>query len=118
MPRSLTDTPHHLERDACGIGFVASATGTPSRAVLDLVLEALTRVRHRGAVAADHRTGDGAGVLLPIPRSLTRDSAHGVAMVFARSDDARGAVEDACAAEAIRVREWRRVPVDPDALGP
>ncbi len=70
MARSLTDTPHHLERDACGIGFVASIGGEPSRAVLDRVLEALTRVRHRGAVAADHRTGDGAGVLLPLPEAL------------------------------------------------
>src|SRR3954454_19485851 len=113
MPRSLTDNPHHLERDACGIGFVASATGRPSRAVADLVLEALTRVRHRGAVAADHRTGDGAGVLLPLPLSIVRASELGLAMVSAHSADARPVVEQACAAEGITVRGWRRVPVDP-----
>ena len=118
MPRSLTDNPHHLERDACGIGFVASATGRPSRAVLDLVLEALTRVRHRGAVAADHRTGDGAGVLLPLPRALVPEGL-GLAMVFARGTGARAAVEEACVAEGIlALRSWRSVPVDPDALGP
>jgi glutamate synthase domain-containing protein 1 len=116
MPRSLTDTPHHLERDACGIGFVASATGTPSRAVVDLVLEALSRVRHRGAVAADHRTGDGAGVLHPLAPALVPDGL-GLAMVFARGTGARAAVEEACVAEGIRVRAWRAVPVDPDALG-
>ena len=116
MARSLTDTPHHLERDACGIGFVASIGGEPSRAVLDRVLEALTRVRHRGAVAADHRTGDGAGVLLPLPEALA-PSGLGLAMVFARGVGARAAVEEACVAEGIRVRSWRSVPVDPDALG-
>ena len=116
MPRSVTDTPHHLERDACGIGFVASVAGEPSRTVLDRVLEALTRVRHRGAVAADHRTGDGAGVLLPLPGALA-PSGLGLAMVFARGVGARAAVEEACVAEGIRVRSWRSVPVDPDALG-
>jgi len=54
------------ERDACGIGFLADATGQASRAILDGVLEGLARLRHRGAVAADRRAGDGAGVLLPI----------------------------------------------------
>src|SRR4051794_25030046 len=117
MPRSLTDNPHHLERDACGIGFVASATGQASHEVLGLVLEALKRVRHRGAVAADHRTGDGAGVLLPLPRALAPEGL-GLAMVFARGTGARAAVEEACVAEGIRVRSWRCVPVDPEALGP
>ena len=56
------------ERDACGIGFVADARGRASRQILDAALEGLANVRHRGAVAADRRTGDGAGVLLPIPR--------------------------------------------------
>ena len=107
MPRSLTDDPHHLERDACGIGFVASATGRPSREVLDALLEALTRVRHRGAVAADHRTGDGAGVLLPLPRRwCPRASAS--RWCSARGTGARAAVEEACVAEGIRVRSLAR----------
>ena len=107
-----------LERDACGIGFVARVSGVASREVLDAVLEALRRVRHRGAVAADDRSGDGAGVLLPLPRALVERPDEGLAMVFLRRASARRDVEDACAAHGIRVRSWREVPVDPDALGP
>ena len=57
-----------LERDACGIGFVADVTGRTDRRVVDLGLEGLARLRHRGAFASDEQTGDGAGVLLPLPR--------------------------------------------------
>ena len=106
------------ERDACGIGFVARLSATPSREVVDALLEALRRVRHRGAVAADGRSGDGAGVLLPLPASLLPEPGLGLAMVFARAPDAREAVEQACVENGIRVRSWREVPVEPDALGP
>jgi glutamate synthase domain-containing protein 1 len=100
------------ERDACGIGFVARLSGGPSRAVLDSLLEALSRVRHRGAVAADHRTGDGAGVLLPLPAALLPEPGLGIGMVFMRDPSGRRAVEEACRAEGIAVRGWRPVPVD------
>jgi hypothetical protein len=55
------------ERDACGIGFVADSRGRASREIVDCLLEGLHNVRHRGATAADRKTGDGAGVLLPLP---------------------------------------------------
>jgi glutamate synthase (ferredoxin) len=112
----LDATPR--ERDACGIGFVAHLHGVASRAVPDALLEALRRVRHRGAVAADHRTGDGAGLLLPLPASLVPEPQLGLAMVFLRGAGGRRAVEEACLAEGIEVRRWRSVPVEPDALGP
>jgi glutamate synthase (ferredoxin) len=107
----------HRERDACGIGFLADARGRASRAIVDGVLEGLARVRHRGAVAADRRTGDGAGVLLPIPRGLVPAPWSGLAMVFLRDESARAGIEQACAAEGIGVRGWRAVPVDSSALG-
>jgi glutamate synthase (ferredoxin) len=66
--RSLYDPAD--ERDACGIGFVADLGGGSSRAVVDAALEGLCNVRHRGAVAADSRSGDGAGVLLPLPSAF------------------------------------------------
>jgi len=106
------------ERDACGIGFVARLSGGPSRAVLDSLLEALRRVRHRGAVAADHRSGDGAGLLLPLPGALLPEPGLGIAMVFLRGAAGRRPVEEACRAEGIAVRSWRSVPIDLDALGP
>src|SRR5438876_4341797 len=105
------------ERDACGIGFLADTRGRASRGIVDGVLEGLARVRHRGAVAADRRTGDGAGVLLPIPRALVPAPWCGLAMVFLRDESARTAIERACAAEGIGTRGWRTVPVEPGALG-
>jgi glutamate synthase domain-containing protein 2/glutamate synthase domain-containing protein 1/glutamate synthase domain-containing protein 3 len=100
------------ERDACGIGFVADSTGRASREIVDALLEGLHNVRHRGATAADRKTGDGAGVLLPLP-----EDSHGIAMVFLRDEAAREAIEEACRTEGIEPIAWREVPVDTDALG-
>ena len=105
------------ERDSCGIGFLADATGRASRTIVDGLLEGLARMRHRGAVAADGRTGDGAGVLLPLPRALIPGPWCGLAMVFLRDESARTAVEEACTAEGIGLGGWRAVPVVPEALG-
>ena len=105
------------ERDACGIGFLADASGRASRAIVDGVLEGLARMRHRGAIAADRRTGDGAGILLPLPRALVPGPWCGLAMVFLRDESGRAALEEACAAEGIGLGGWREVPVLPSALG-
>ena len=118
MPARPTFDHRTPERDACGIGFVATLGGGPSRALADTLLVALERVRHRGALGADHRTGDGAGVLLPIPDALRPNASLGVAMAFLRDGEGRRAVEDSCAREGITVQRWRPVPVEPDALGP
>src|SRR6266540_605982 len=115
--------PRRDERDACGIGFVADVHGRPSRALLDAALGGLERLRHRGAVAADARTGDGAGVLLPLAEGFFGDPGRvGVAMAFLPADPeaakrARRAVEEALAAEDLRLARWLVVPVDEVALG-
>src|SRR5207247_2838045 len=57
------------EQDACGVGFVARASGERSHDVMGLALQALARVAHRGAAASDS-SGDGAGVLTQIPARL------------------------------------------------
>src|SRR5437588_11558327 len=62
-----------FEHDACGTGSAADAGGRASREIVDAALAALNRVRHRGAVAADARSGDGAGILLPLPQAFYRD---------------------------------------------
>ena len=69
-PRGGPRPDRALERDACGIGFVADVTGRADRRVVELGLQGLAKLRHRGAFAADEQTGDGAGVLFPIPRRL------------------------------------------------
>jgi glutamate synthase domain-containing protein 2/glutamate synthase domain-containing protein 1/glutamate synthase domain-containing protein 3 len=117
------------ERDACGIGFVADVRGRASRAILDTALCGLERLRHRGAVAADARTGDGAGVLLPLPAGFfagpeaeESGDRYGVAMAFLPHDledakEARRVVEQALVAEWLELLRWRPVPVDHGALG-
>ena len=74
-------------------------------------------MRHRGATAADRRTGDGAGLLLPIPDALRLQPGAGIAMVFRRDENARGALERACRTEGIEPLGWREVPVSPEHLG-
>ncbi len=122
--RRLLYDPQLGERDACGIGFVADSKGRSSRTIIDAALEALCRVRHRGAVAADALTGDGAGVLLPVPRAIVAAGSDpervGVAMLFADPNSPtahRAVVEDACRAENLELQGWRTVPIEESALG-
>ena len=65
-------TPKH-EHDACGVGFVACTDGKKSRKVVEYGIEALKAVWHRGAVDADGKTGDGAGIQLSIPKEFFID---------------------------------------------
>src|ERR1700730_2372788 len=55
------------EHDACGVGFVANGSGRSGHDVVERALEALCNPTHRGAVDADGRTGDGAGILTQLP---------------------------------------------------
>ena len=118
------------ERDACGIGFVADSRGRRSRSIVEAALEGLCRVKHRGAVASDALTGDGAGLLTPLPRRLLHEASHlsvdldetrlGAAMVFLDPTDpspGRDLIEAACSVEGLHLEAWRSVPVDDGALG-
>ncbi len=53
--------------DACGIGFIAELSGKPGRRAIELSIEALKRMSHRGATGADDRSSDGTGLLVDIP---------------------------------------------------
>ena len=127
------------ERDACGIGFVAHADGQPRRAMVQMALDGLAGVKHRGAVAADARSGDGAGLLTQIPRELTAAWAEELGVSDVAADDlgliflflepgeddaavtsrqqAKDAVAEACVDQDIRLIGWRDVPTDLDAIG-
>ena len=59
-----------FEHDACGVGFVADAGGRSHERVLPLALAGLAALSHRGAFGADGVSSDGAGVALPLSRSL------------------------------------------------
>jgi glutamate synthase (ferredoxin) len=122
------------ERDACGVGFVAQASGTRSHEVLRMALEAVARVAHRGAASTDN-SGDGAGLLTQIPHRLFYRDAYrlglhlqpglpfGVGAFFLpREPQALGEsvalIEAVLAGDGIPFLGWRDVPNNPDALGP
>ncbi|MFY0592088.1 glutamate synthase large subunit [Roseivirga sp.] len=83
-----------FEKDACGIGFIAQIDNQASNEVVKDALIMLHRMEHRGGVAADDMTGDGAGITTQIPHNFFRNEAknqaislptrenYGVAMVF------------------------------------
>src|SRR3954451_15131831 len=133
-------TPAHTsldatrEHDACGVGFVATASGARTHEVVAMALEAAARVAHRGAASTD-LSGDGAGLLTQIPQRLFhRDSYRlglhlepgqpfGVGAFFlpARVDALAASVnmvEAVLAQDGIPVLGWRDVPINPGALGP
>ncbi|MBK5222653.1 MAG: glutamate synthase subunit alpha [Acidimicrobiia bacterium] len=112
----MTSSQGDPELDACGIGFVADARGRASRDIVTAALAGLANVKHRGAVAADARSGDGAGLLTPIPPAIF-GAGHGVATLFVRGDDPRAAVERALDAEGLDLVDWRVPPTDDGALG-
>src|ERR687898_600548 len=105
-------SPTTRELDACGIGFVADARGRSSRAIVAAALDGLACVKHRGAVAADARTADGSGLLVPIPPAMFGERT-GVAVLFVRGDDPRTAVEAAAGDEELTVVDWREPPPHP-----
>jgi glutamate synthase (ferredoxin) len=124
-----------FEHDACGVGFVADTRGRRSPQLVAHALAALASLTHRGAIAADAKTGDGAGIGLPLARAFTAkvldeigradvDVARvGIGMVFlpaaaGGAAAAAGLLEDAVRAERVDVLGWRDVPVDPSVLGP
>src|SRR3972149_6578388 len=55
-----------FEHDACGVGFVAESSAGPTTRVVPRALQALAGLTHRGAIAGDAKTGDGAGIAIPL----------------------------------------------------
>ncbi|HVA85976.1 MAG TPA: glutamate synthase-related protein [Candidatus Saccharimonadales bacterium] len=124
-----------FEHDACGVGFVAESRTGASARVIPLALQALAGLTHRGAIAADARTGDGAGLAVPLSPAMwariladaaidpTPGTDIAVGMLFLPSAmphraAARQLVESALEAEGLASAGWRIVPTDPSVLGP
>jgi glutamate synthase (NADPH/NADH) large chain len=123
-----------FEGDACGVGLVAATTGTPSRRVVQSAIDALKAVWHRGAVDADGKTGDGAGLHVDLPLRFFDDavlaSGHkvlpnrlAVGMIFLPRTDlgaqeaCRTIVEAAIIEAGYTIYGWRQVPVDVSVIG-
>ena len=121
-----------FERDSCGFGLIASLDDLPSHRVVATAIAALTRLTHRGAVAADGKTGDGCGLLIKFPKSFFRAIgddcdfdladrfAAGTVFLSRESADAsaaRATIEAAIGDFGLGVAGWREVPTDPSVCG-
>jgi glutamate synthase domain-containing protein 2/glutamate synthase domain-containing protein 1/glutamate synthase domain-containing protein 3 len=122
-----------VEHDACGVGFIADLSHRASHDVIRMSLEAAANMAHRGARAADGRTGDGSGLLVETPRALFLKelaASHvriperhiGAVCVFLPRDfdeaaNARAKIEAAVRLGDVAPLRWRVPSVDPDVLG-
>jgi len=123
-----------FEGDACGVGLVAATDGKASRRVVVSAIDALKAVWHRGAVDADGKTGDGAGLHVDLPVRFFDDaiaaSGHkplpnrlAVGMIFLPRTDlsaqetCRTIVESEIIAAGYTIYGWRQVPVDVSVIG-
>jgi len=123
------------EHDACGVGLIATTDGKKSRKIVEYGIEALKAVWHRGAVDADGKSGDGAGIQLEISPDFfkekiiatghTHDSTKRicVGMVFlpktnySDQEKCREIIESVLLQENFYIYGWRQVPVNPKVLG-
>jgi len=114
-------------KDNCGFGLVASINNVPSHNYLENAITALERMMHRGAVAADGKTGDGSGLLMSMPAKFMKKVAaeaevelpeqYAVAMVFTKELAHLDVLKSMCEKNDLKVIWNRTVPVDTDALG-
>ena len=124
-----------MEHDACGVGMVVSTNGKKTRKVVEYGIEALKAIWHRGAVDADGKSGDGAGIQLEIAPGFFEEkiiaTGHSpdtskricVGMIFLPRTDysdqekCREIIESVLLKENFYIYGWRQVPVNPKVLG-
>ena len=121
-----------FERDSCGFGLIANLDDTPSHFVVETAISALARLTHRGAVAADGKTGDGCGLLIKFPydflRTIGEELGFSLAGRFAAgtvflskdealADEVRHRIQVAIQSFDLDVAGWREVPVNPEVCG-
>ena len=122
------------EHDSCGVGLIAALDGKPRRDVVEAGIAALKAVWHRGAVDADGKTGDGAGIHVEIPQDFFKehveDTGHrpkedrlALGMIFLPKTDmgaqeaSRGIVETEILRFGHGIYGWRQVPIDYAVIG-
>jgi glutamate synthase (NADPH/NADH) large chain len=122
------------EKDSCGVGFIADIKGRKSHKIVVDALTILLNLEHRGAVGADPRAGDGAGILLQLPHKFLAKKArelgftlpdpghYAVGALFMPHDAQwRTSIMEtyaaAAAAEGMELLGWRDVPTDNSTLG-
>src|SRR5438105_6778507 len=125
--------PRH-EKDSCGVGFIADIKGRKSHKIVEDAIAILCNLEHRGAVGADPRAGDGAGILVQTPHkffyrvaaelgiTLPGPGHYAVGVVFMPHDpEWRKVIQDIYAEklpqEGLTLLGWREVPHDNSSLG-
>ena len=123
-----------LEKDSCGVGFIANIKGKKSHQIVSDAISILCNLEHRGAVGADPRAGDGAGILVQIPHAffarktkelgftLPQPGDYAVGALFMPKEKAwrkviQSIISDQIKAEQLKLLGWRDVPVDNSSLG-
>jgi len=124
-----------MEHDACGVGLIASTNGKKSRKIVELGIQALKAIWHRGAVDADGKSGDGAGIQIEIApeffkekilatgHSPDNDKRICVGMIFlprtdySKQEKCREIIEATLLEKNYNIYGWRQVPINPSVLG-
>ena len=119
------------EHDNCGAGFICSLQGKKTNDIIHKALDILDCLEHRGAVSADGKTGDGAGILIEIPHDFLLSQCdfklpdlhkYAVGMVFLpKKENQRtyciSVLEDEVKKQGLEVLGWRKVPVNQNVVG-
>ena len=115
-----------FEHDNCGAGFICSLKGKKSNDIIHKALEILHRLEHRGAVSADGKTGDGAGILIDIPHDffkavcefeLPEPGEYAVSNMFLPQKENQrnyciSLFEENIKKQGLKLLGWRDVPVN------
>src|SRR6476646_10909493 len=123
-----------LEKDSCGVGFIANIKGVKSHQIVSDAINILCNLEHRGAVGADPRAGDGAGILVQIPHAFFKRKAaeigfqlpepghYAIGALFMPKEKAwrkviQSIIAEQIKAEGLMLLGWRNVPTDNSSLG-
>ena len=123
-----------FEKDSCGVGFVCDSKGRKTRDTVLKAIEVLKRLRHRGAVGADPRTGDGAGITVQLPYEfykreaeklgikVPREGKFAAGIVFLSADESERKncqllAEKVLKEEGLEFLGWRDIPVNQESIG-
>ncbi|MED6219382.1 glutamate synthase [NADH] [Stylosanthes scabra] len=120
-----------MDKDSCGVGFVAELSGEGNRKTVTDALEMLVRMTHRGACGCEANTGDGAGILVALPHQFYKEvvdfelpspGKYAVGMFFLptsdrRREESKNVFRKVAESLGHSVLGWRRVPTDNTGLG-
>ena len=114
-------------KDNCGFGVIANIKGKATHKMVEDALTALERMMHRGAIAADGKSGDGSGLLFSMPKEFFRKVASehnvdlpeefGIGVVFLKNEEHKKIIEEYVNKNDLKIILYREVPINKEALG-